>query len=123
MGLFAALVTMSNTRLAMAIVPVMGRNHFFAIFSVFGNLSLGLAPILWGVLIDGIGHREVHWAGVDWNRYSIFFAASATVSSSHWRWRGGWLNLKRRVWTLCCVRFFCIRLNEFWCEFGRGSRR
>jgi len=80
MGLFAALVTMSNTRLAMAIVPVMGRNHFFAIFSVFGNLSLGLAPILWGVLIDGIGHREIHWAGVDWNRYSIFFGASARSS-------------------------------------------
>jgi len=41
MGLFAALVQMSNTRLAMAIVPVMGRNHFFAIFSVLGSLSSG----------------------------------------------------------------------------------
>jgi len=79
MGLFAALVTMSNTRLAMAIVPVMGRNHFFAIFSVFGNLSLGLAPILWGLVIDGIGHWQTRWAGVDWNRYSIFFAASGVV--------------------------------------------
>ncbi len=79
MGLFAALVAMSNTRLAMATVPVMGRNHFFAIFSVFGNLSLGLAPILWGVLIDGIGPRQIRWLGADWNRYSIFFAASACV--------------------------------------------
>src|SRR5262245_6028276 len=32
MGLGAALVNMSNTRLAMAVVPVMGRNHFFAIY-------------------------------------------------------------------------------------------
>src|SRR6266850_1804981 len=79
MGLFAALVTMSNTRLAMATVPVMGRNHFFAIFSVFGNLSLGLAPILWGLLIDAIGHREVRWLGADWNRYTIFFGASAAM--------------------------------------------
>jgi MFS family permease len=79
MGLFAALVAMSNTRLVMATAPVMGRNHFFAIFSVLGNLSLGLAPIVWGVLIDGIGHREAHWAGANWNRYSIFFAASSAV--------------------------------------------
>jgi MFS family permease len=79
MGLFAALVTMSNTRLAMATVPVMGRNHFFAIFSVFGNLSLGLAPILWGVLIDSIGHREVRWLGADWNRYTVFFGVSALM--------------------------------------------
>src|SRR5712692_2804555 len=41
MGLLAALVPMSNTRLAMVIVPAMGRNHFFAIFSVIGSLSLG----------------------------------------------------------------------------------
>ena len=34
MGLLAALVSMSNTRLAMAIIPVMGRNHSFAIYSV-----------------------------------------------------------------------------------------
>ncbi len=79
MGLFAALVAMSNTRLAMATVPVMGRNHFFAIFSVFANISLGIAPILWGVLIDGIGSGQAHWAGADWNRHSIFFAASAMV--------------------------------------------
>lgn len=77
MGLFAALVSMSNTRLAMATVPVMGRNHFFAIFSVLANVTLGLAPILWGLVIDGIGPTEVHWAGLDWNRYSIFFIASA----------------------------------------------
>ena len=31
MGLFASLVQMSNTRLVMAVIPVMGRNHFFAL--------------------------------------------------------------------------------------------
>ena len=76
-GLLAALVTMSNTRLAMAIVPVMGRNHFFAIFSVVNNLSLGLAPILWGLTIDAVGAWRVLWRGLEWNRYSIFFAAAA----------------------------------------------
>jgi MFS family permease len=79
MGLFAALVQMSNTRLAMAIVPVMGRNHFFAIFSVVGSLTLGLAPILWGLLIDAIGQRQLPWLGLEWNRYSVFFAAAGLI--------------------------------------------
>jgi len=79
MGLLAAMVAMCNTRLAMVIVPVMGRNHFFAIFSVLGNFSLGLAPILWGLLIDAVGRWRGDWLGVEWNRYTIFFAAAMVV--------------------------------------------
>src|SRR5881394_4434807 len=77
MGLLDALVQMSNTRLAMAIIPVMGRNHFFAIYSVIGNVTLGLAPIGWGLLIDAAGKRSPVWAGLSWNRYTIFFVAVA----------------------------------------------
>jgi len=77
MGLLAALVQMSNTRLAMAIIPVMGRNHFFAIYSVVNNVTLGLAPIGWGLLIDAVGTRSPVWLGLAWNRFSIFFAAAA----------------------------------------------
>jgi len=79
MGFLAALTNMSNTRLAMATVPEMGRNHFFAIFSVFSNLSLGLAPLIWGLMIDGIGNLHFRWYRVDCNGYSIFFAAAALV--------------------------------------------
>jgi MFS family permease len=79
MGLLAALVQMSNTRLAMAIIPVMGRNHFFAIYSVIGNVILGLAPIGWGLLIDAIGSRAPFWCGLSWNRYTVFFAAAGLV--------------------------------------------
>jgi hypothetical protein len=77
MGLLAALVQMSNTRLAMAIIPVMGRNHFFAIYSVIGNVTLGLAPIGWGLLIDAVGPRAPQWLGLSWNRFTIFFAGAA----------------------------------------------
>jgi MFS family permease len=77
MGLLAALIQMATTRLAMAIIPVMGRNHFFAIYSTIGNVTLGLAPIGWGLLIDAIGTRSPMWLGVAWNRYSVFFAAAA----------------------------------------------
>ncbi len=68
---------MANTRLAMAIIPVMGRNHFFAIYSIIGNVTLGLAPIGWGLLIDAVGARSATWLGLAWNRYTVFFAAAA----------------------------------------------
>jgi MFS family permease len=79
MGLLMALVQMSNTRLAMAVIPAMGRNHFFAIYSVVSNVTLGLSPIAWGLLIDAIGTREPHWLGFNWNRFTVFFAAAALV--------------------------------------------
>jgi MFS family permease len=77
MGLLAALVQMSNTRLAMEVIPVMGRNHFFAIYSVVSNVTLGLAPIAWGVLIDALGNRSPKRLGLQWNRYTFFFAGAA----------------------------------------------
>jgi MFS family permease len=79
MGLLAALVSMSNTRLAMAVIPVMGRNHFFAIYSVVSNVALGLSPIIWGLLIDAVGKRSPVWLGLEWNRFTIFFAGAAVV--------------------------------------------
>jgi MFS family permease len=76
MGLLAALIQMANTRLAMAVIPVMGRTHFFAIYSVIGNVTLGLAPIGWGLLIDAVGARSPTWLGLSWNHYTVFFAAA-----------------------------------------------
>jgi MFS family permease len=77
MGLLAALVGMATTRLAMTVVPEMGRNHFFAIYSVLLNVTQGLAPVAWGLMIDAVGSRAPGWLGVEWNRYTIFFAATA----------------------------------------------
>ena len=77
MGLLAWVIQMAITRLAMAVIPVMGRNHFFAIYSTVGNVTLGLAPIGWGLLIDAVGSRSPVWLGLAWNRYTIFFAAAA----------------------------------------------
>lgn len=79
MGLAAALVNMANVRLAMAIIPVMGRDHFFALFSVVGSLAMGLSPILWGVLIDSLRGLNFVWHGFAVNRYSLFFALTALV--------------------------------------------
>ncbi len=79
MGLLAALVNMANNRLAMAVIPKMGRNHFFALYSVLSNVTLGVAPIGWGLLIDAIGQREVIWLGLSWNRFTVFFAVAAVA--------------------------------------------
>ncbi len=79
MGLLAALVNLANNRLAMAIVPKMGRNHFFALYSVLANVTLGLAPIGWGLLIDAVGARETMWLGLSWNKFTVFFAAASVA--------------------------------------------
>jgi MFS family permease len=73
MGFAYSLVNMSNTRLAMVTIPVMGKNHFFALFSVVGSLVQGLAPVFWGMMIDALARVRFHGLGVEWNRFSIFF--------------------------------------------------
>lgn len=73
MGFAYALVNMNNTRLAMLLAPTMGRSHFFAMFSVVGNLTLGLAPVAWGLIIDAFGDRQWQWQGIELNRFSFFY--------------------------------------------------
>ncbi len=88
MGLAYGVFSMANTRLAMATVPEMGRNHFFALFSVVGSLTLGVAPVLWGLLIDAVGARRVGWGGFELNRFSLFFAlVTLTFVATVWRCR------------------------------------
>jgi MFS family permease len=77
MGLGYAVFSMANTRLAMATMPAMGRNHFFALFSVVGNLTLGTAPVLWGLLIDAIGTAKLRSPHFELNRFSVFFVLVA----------------------------------------------
>jgi MFS family permease len=76
MGFAFALVNMNQTRLAMVIAPVMGRSHFFALFTVLGNLALGISPIFWGLVIDAVGGTTRTVGGLELNRYSFFFAGA-----------------------------------------------
>jgi MFS family permease len=77
MGLFASLINMACTRLAMAVIPSTGRSHFFAIYSVVLNVTLGLAPIFWGLMIDALSTVTYDWHGFNLNRFSLFFSAVA----------------------------------------------
>ncbi len=74
MGFAFSMFGMALTRLTMATVPRMGRSHFFAMYSVVGSLTMGLLPILWGLLINLLQPVAVKWLGLEWNQYSIYFA-------------------------------------------------
>jgi MFS family permease len=73
-GLAAANFNVANTRIMMATMPEMGRNHFFALFTVITSLGLGAAPIMWGVTLDAIGTYELATGWFTWRRHSIYFA-------------------------------------------------
>ncbi len=65
---------LANTRIIMATMPEMGRNHFFALFTVITSLGLGAAPVAWGISLDFIGTFEAVTGDFHWRRHSIYFA-------------------------------------------------
>ena len=73
LGVAGGLFSIANTRIAMDTMPVMGRNHFFSLFTVFASLSLGLAPIFWGVFLDTLGKHEFSIGFFQVNRFSTYF--------------------------------------------------
>ena len=86
MGLFASLIGMANSRLAMSIIPMMGRNHFFVLYSVCASVTLGLAPILWGLMIDLIGDHQGSVLGLNLNHYTVFYLlVLAVVGAALWQ--------------------------------------
>jgi len=79
MGFAYTLVNMNITRLAMTLSPALGRSHFFALYSVVANLSLGLSPVLWGLAMDAYGDRHPSWLNLAWTRYSLYFAGGVAA--------------------------------------------
>lgn len=77
-GMAGAGFGVANARMVMATMPLMGRNHFFALFTVITNLALAASPIVWGALLDLIGQAQYGQA-ISWNRYSIYFALAFAV--------------------------------------------
>jgi hypothetical protein len=60
-------------------MPVMGRNHFFSLFTVFSSLSLGLAPIGWGIFLDLLANFQTRIGSFEINRYSLYFLLLAVL--------------------------------------------
>ena len=63
----------------MGIVPVMGRPHFLALYSVASNLTFGLTPLLWGPIMDYLNHWHVAWGFWQWNSYSLLYCMIAAT--------------------------------------------
>lgn len=79
MGIAGGLFSLANTRIAMDTMPVMGRNHFFSLFTVFSSLSLGLAPICWGIFLDLLAKFQTNIGVFEINRYSLYFSLLAVL--------------------------------------------
>jgi MFS-type transporter involved in bile tolerance (Atg22 family) len=65
-------------RLLMGIVPVMGRSHFFALFSVAGSLVAGLAPLGWGLLTDALAKFQLG-TEIQLNGFVILYGVIALI--------------------------------------------
>ena len=68
-----ALWNLANIRIIMGIVPEMGRPHFLALYSVAGNLTVGLVPLAWGPVMDALANWHCPWGMWDWNCFSVFY--------------------------------------------------
>jgi hypothetical protein len=76
-GIGLAALNLANQRLAMSIVPAMGRSHFFALFSVTQGLTLGVLPVLWGIALDALAGWHAGGAWWEWNHFSALYLALA----------------------------------------------
>jgi MFS family permease len=78
-GLAGALWNLANVRIVMGIVPHMGRPHFLALYSVAGNLALGLSPLAWGMVMDALAQWHHAWGLWEWNCFSVFYVSLAAT--------------------------------------------
>ncbi len=74
-GAGAAAFNLASQRLLMATVPGQGRSHFFALHSGALALGQGVAPVLWGLALDG----SAGWHGWGLNAHAALYLASALL--------------------------------------------
>jgi MFS family permease len=80
LGVAGGLFSIANVRIAMDTMPELGRNHFFSLFTVFTSLSLGLAPIFWGVFLDALAKHEFALGLFRVNRFSTYFVLLVLIT-------------------------------------------
>ena len=77
-GIGLALYSSAHLRLLMGIIPVMGKSHFFALFSVAGSLVAGLAPLGWGLLTDALAKFRIG-TEIQLNGFVILYVVIALI--------------------------------------------
>ena len=78
-GIAGIHITVANLRLQTMVIPIMGRNHFFALFTVVTALAGAASPLAWGLLLSALGSIHQQTGGFVWNRYCICFAGAALL--------------------------------------------
>lgn len=73
-GTGGAFFIISNLRLAIGTIPEMGRTHFFAMLCVVNNLTVGILPVFWGMLIDRLHGYQAMMGPIHVNAYSLMYA-------------------------------------------------
>lgn len=74
-GFFGAIYDLALTRLLMNTVG--NRNfstQYFALYSVSASIMTGIAPILWGLLLDNLRHTQWQLGAVRLDGFAVFFA-------------------------------------------------
>jgi len=79
-GVSSAMFNLANVRIVMGTMPEMGRNHFFALFTVISSLGLGASPVAWGLLLDFLGSFEATTGVFTWKRHSIYFLSLLVIN-------------------------------------------
>ena len=75
-GFFGSLFDLALTRLLMNMVGNKpAKTRYFSTYTVVVSVMIGLAPIVWGVLLDGLSTTIVIVKGYELDRYSFFFGA------------------------------------------------
>ena len=72
-GIGTALWNLANVRMVIGIIPVMGRAHFLALYSVISNVTYGIAPLILAPAMDCLQdwtHPMGYWT---WNCYSVLY--------------------------------------------------
>lgn len=90
-GFAGAVFGVANTRIIMGNVPAMGRNHFFALFTVVSSLGLGGAPMAWGAILDLLGPLDLVTGGISIDRYTVYFGVLTVLAAFDW-WLASFLH-------------------------------
>jgi MFS family permease len=72
-GMAMAGFNMANLHLGMSVVPSLGKNHYFALTTVITSLGNGIVPILWGRILDSLGHLDAAVGPFHFRRHSVYF--------------------------------------------------
>lgn len=75
-GYMGACFDLALTRLLMnTVAGRAGQARYFALYAVVVSTIIGLLPVCWGIGLDALRNLHALFAGLEWNRYMVFFAA------------------------------------------------